>query len=1248
MSFNTALFRSLEKLRSELKQTGRYSQGRAPLVCSDDALYEITRLQPQRKEDFLCIKGLGKTFIDNYAEAFLVVIKKHGKQLPLHEMADSTKETWKKLENRLVNINRRNRLLFMPKLANKYAFDLLDKGVCEYNPFDIIFGSKCIRICNPISAEQAERDRYRKLTALIRETERVHRERGHYDLYIGYPFVQGRLIGENFDIRAPLALFPIKIDKEPTHISITLDKEKDIIYNDNLILAHFKFAGVKTQVPDTTIEEAVESSFIQEVLHFYESIKLNIDNRESAPSKFKQYMAKEFPAYANGILELKNNIILGNFPIFSNSIQKDFESILEEGKISGVLANFLLGVGEAGKEDFYSDSYAGDEILQNDEVQMKVTEHNLTYITDLNSSQENVITAIKKRDALVVEGPPGTGKSQTIASLISDFAGQGKSILMVSEKKAALDVVYSRLGELNPYAIMCDDTNNKQAFYSQISGLFGLCQYSVPTREEMKIIADEIDGHIKTLEEIAQKLYDIDDFGIEVYKLYRMNHCGGDWQSRSERYQKIEGCISEILFSKKYSELEECSKRFLKRSLLDALEVHQDFKKNASYFSNIKDNLIQNEIQTCHQEAVATLDVIERYNAKSFLGKLFSKKQSTAKVREFIEKYFSSYDNQFIRKLLREGFNTEYIKRYDEYFSSIPACETLSETEVAYGISVIGAGKVLEGEIAASEEVFSFIIDRFLQRFEAANREILHHIRDFKNIVDELSAAINKKKSLARQNIKCILQAQLSLDIVNSKRAGEIARKAESKRKMSIKKFLDNYRLEIFRGIKIWFMTPEVASEVLPLETELFDLVIFDEASQMYTERGVPSIYRGKKVVIAGDSKQLRPSSLGTGRMGNEIDDEHEAIEDAAIEEESLLDAAKYKYYPPVDLKYHYRSLYEELIAFSNHAFYKGKLYVSPNVKDGETPIEVHKVEGGVWANRSNIQEGRKVVELLKDFFDKRQNKESIGIITFNSSQRDLITDLIDEECAQNQEFASRIKYEYSRKKNGEDIGLFVKNIENVQGDERDVIIFSIGYAKNDKGKVVRQFGWLNQKGGENRLNVAITRAKRKVSVVTSITPAELVVEDSKNEGPRFLKKYLEYCFAVSEGDSEGVKQILRSFGDTGANKGLDFDSDFEEQVYNLLADKGFEVDTQIGIGGYSIDLAIKQNDNYILGIECDGKLYHSSKSARERDYHRQKYLESRGWHIHRIWSPNWWKNPMKEIDKIVQKVESLSIGESK
>ena len=279
----------------------------------------------------------------------------------------------------------------------------------------------------------------------------------------------------------------------------------------------------------------------------------------------------------------------------------------------------------------------------------------------------------------------------------------------------------------------------------------------------------------------------------------------------------------------------------------------------------------------------------------------------------------------------------------------------------------------------------------------------------------------------------------------------------------------------------------------------------------------------------------------------------------AALEEESLLDLAKVTY-KGVHLNYHYRSIYEELISFSNYAFYRAQLQVSPNTSiNGEPPIERIKV-AGKWLSRQNMVEAEKVVDLAAQLLKTRKNNETIGIITFNITQKDLIEDLLDRRAYSDNVFKSLYQAEVDRKEGDEDVSLFVKNIENVQGDERDIILFSIGYAPNENNRVSVNFGSLSQDGGENRLNVAISRAKKKIYVVTSIEPEELNVEGTKNEGPKLFKKYLQYVREVSNGNKKGAQDILNGLLDTtaaGPNE-IRHDSDFEAEVHRELTSLGY------------------------------------------------------------------------------------------
>lgn len=327
---------------------------------------------------------------------------------------------------------------------------------------------------------------------------------------------------------------------------------------------------------------------------------------------------------------------------------------------------------------------------------------------------------------------------------------------------------------------------------------------------------------------------------------------------------------------------------------------------------------------------------------------------------------------------------------------------------------------------------------------------------------------------------------------------------------MPIRKMMDLYGSYLLKLFPCWLLSPESVSTIFPLEKNMFDIILFDEASQVFIENTLPTIYRGKYIVVAGDSKQLRPTATFMKRyLGNDSEDELDLATQAALEVESLLDLATSRY-TSTNLTYHYRSKNEELINFSNHAFYDGKLQIAPNISKnvGNKPIERIKVNGK-WVGRRNQEEANAIVALLKKLIKNKRNKSSIGIITFNTEQEYAIEDAIDKECQKDSAFRDAYIREQNRKENGEDISIFIKNLENVQGDERDIIIFSIGYARNEYGKVVAHFGPLSVEGGENRLNVAITRAKEKIYVVTSIEPEELAVEGTKMQGLKYLKAIL-------------------------------------------------------------------------------------------------------------------------------------------
>lgn len=436
---------------------------------------------------------------------------------------------------------------------------------------------------------------------------------------------------------------------------------------------------------------------------------------------------------------------------------------------------------------------------------------------------------------------------------------------------------------------------------------------------------------------------------------------------------------------------------------------------------------------------------------------------------------------------------------------------------------------------------------------------------------------------------------------------------------------------EFIQRLKPCFMMSPLSVSSYLSDTDIkFDAVIFDEASQVLPEDAMCSIFRGKQVIIVGDSQQMPPSNLfsaGIDSLEDDYDDEEELTEPTAEDlGESILELSV-RVMDSISLRWHYRSRSESLIAFSNANFYYGNLQTFPGVvaMREDYGVEHVYVPDGIYVRRdkNNPVEAKKVVELVFEHI-KKHPERSLGVVAFGLRQRDTIENMINrrrvaltdpEEIAAANEFFSETK----------DEPFFVKNLETVQGDERDTIIFSMGYGRDAEGKFAQRFGPLNNKGGERRLNVAVTRAKINVKLVTSVHAGEVVVTDKSSEGTRLLKAYIDYAEnpARASGASPVGGSVLRSV---------------EDDVYEFLVSEGFEVERNVGASRYKIDLAIRRpgSDEYVVAIECDGKGYQRTKNTRDRDRLRRNVLVGMGWKVYRIWSAQWIADREEEKNRLV------------
>lgn len=489
---------------------------------------------------------------------------------------------------------------------------------------------------------------------------------------------------------------------------------------------------------------------------------------------------------------------------------------------------------------------------------------------------------------------------------------------------------------------------------------------------------------------------------------------------------------------------------------------------------------------------------------------------------------------------------------------------------------------------------------------------------------DRVYFEINKAKIKAELSSK-----RPSLDYVAQGSAvATLLREGEKKRKRKEIRQLFAETGDLVLALKPCFlMSPLSVSTFLSPEIK-FDVVIFDEASQIFPQDAVGAIYRGKQLIVVGDSKQMPPSNFFNVEM-SDANEEEESIADY----ESILDLCSTSF-AQRRLAWHYRSRYEPLISFSNANFYHNGLVTFPSSKTNKKRIGVDfEFVNGVFdrVSKTNRIEAERIVDLVFEHINTYPER-SLGVVAFSISQQNLIERLIYRRRKQHPEHEEF--FVSSRPE-----PFFVKNLETVQGDERDTIIFSVAYAKDADGRLLYNFGPLNREGGERRLNVAVTRAKINIQLVASIHHFDIDTNRTKSLGAKLLRDYLGYAENGTIGLTSDPGEVSNAFEMS--------QTDFENEVAEFLREHHFEVDTNVGSSADKVDLAIKNpnSSDYILAIECDGQTYRSSKTARDRDRLRQEVLERMGWTFYRLWSTDWFRDKETEKQRLLKAAISAAKG---
>jgi very-short-patch-repair endonuclease len=1229
-----------------------------------------------------------------------------------------------KLRDRLLNVSSRNRSIRLNRLDKKSAFDL-----SSLNEFDPKLVNELIEHCLTQDAdipllpkkdhdnEEAWDKLSENLTHLFRNVTELYKEKGIRDLYIGFPFISGQPSGAETIIQAPVFLIPVQLEKTFPKKGMPIwtikpSSDQKVFFNKTLFYALAKLCNLTVNQAIFDEEVPTELYGNQNFVEWTHALLQNYGviskiHEEALDQEFDRVqefaVSNETSEPFRGGLKICQNAVLGHFPQSNSSIQKDYEAFLNMSQedIEGISC-FLSEENIAEDQEYDETSIAGAFDFSENESEVhgetidSRDEKDNFFLLASDSSQDKIILELSKpsTDGLVVWGPPGTGKSQTIVNVIADCIAKGKTVLLVSQKRAALDVVYERLASRQMHsvaAVVHDSKEDRKDLYKKISSI---CAQNEAGHAQPVDPTPEITAISNTLKEVGAAYNDL-TFGrksgflmqeLAAYKGPYIESLSPIWlQAKIEAVEQVAQTLSSFqqlprpAMSKRISDVR---KDF---GLLDpsvrqtAFDTLRKLKTDPEILRAVEVAIIQSSVASSiavglEEFKSATETLRSSLGFKKFLTSSYwraSKIVKTELKRSInVRKTFTTQ----LRKALEPFFSAALTKEIDLVINLDLSLEALSE---AFPICTdyFDTFKALDNfrlklppdVIALESNLLSLAeTDRLLnwgRTFKCSVFDVW--TKDLERRHPVLSAIKSGQIDTLRSRLKVLLdqksdysvfllqrRLKLSLGTEPGKQFSRaISSEVDKKRNVSSvrklnEKFVDEAHFKSM--LPVWLVSPETVSDVFPLKKGMFDVVIFDEASQCTVENGLPAIFRGKQIIIAGDEKQLPPSKM----FETSIEEETDENAFASIEPSLLTLAKKTLRYKAMMLEWHYRSKHQELVTFSNEVFYGGRMKIAPNVvpfvKGNKPAIEWHSVNG-FWTDRTNPQEADQVLHLIESHLSKA-DAPSVGVITFNVNQKNLILDLIDTRTQTDADFGAMME---ANRKLPLDEQLFVKNIENVQGDERDVIIFSVAYAPAHPGARVQQhFGLLNKPGGENRLNVAVTRAISQIQIVSSINPeTDLNTSTSAHAGPKIFHKYLCFAKAVAEENFDRLDSILAELNpnlSTRPETGhLQFDSPFEEDVYNELTLYGYEVHSQVGQSGFRIDLAVvdpKDPSRYLLGIECDGAMYHSSVSVRERDVFRQRFLESRGWKIHRIWSPSWRENRRRELQKIRILVEELNV----
>jgi very-short-patch-repair endonuclease len=1239
------------------------------------------------------------------------------KQAARSRHVERASKTW---TGQLVDLTGRNNLLYYRDLK-------VGSLPLDHCPVELIFKAlqgRPVLLSSLFEEEEGLSDAVKRARAVRNKANAHYEERGLATLYLAVGMATWSGQKSSATPAAPVLLVPLRLApkgaaQEEFELTVTGELEVNPTFL-QMLKAEFEIA--------CDPGELLATAGIEGIIDTSEELDITFDwlRKKCAP----------VPGF-----EVSNRFVVGNFSYAKLPMVRDLEGAME------AMAEHDLIAALAGDPD-------AQEELRQQGVSEQIPDPDHTspadefLVLDADSSQNYAINAVLAGQSLIIKGPPGTGKSQTITNLISTLVARGKRVLFVAEKRAAIDAVLRRIEGVGLGDLVLDlhggVASRRETAQALARALNRNAQLTKPALEgvhrKLEQRRSQLSSHVTALH--AQRSpWDVSFYEVLCRLMALPPEASSEIRFRGQGLERLSGPVVEKahedlnayigLGGPGLARSESPWAQATVVSSEEAVALQSRVENLRSDFERLLDRLRQAASETGLQESESFSgwtemlqlwgegeEVLQVYRPALFeldLSTVVADCEPLAhSAASRVSAAITSSEYRQAKKELRAQLVEGAKPRPAEIRSTAAAALALNERwhglrsdpastprpchdrkglQDAFDVFRANLG-ALEERIGArplddSTIEVQILLDSLLNDIgtlgklpelhrlktalqgaglepvlrELAPRDLdgpravqildfawLTSLREHLQLTDQRigtfdgtvhTSAVEDFRLADREHIETTAQrvrrrcAEFAVVAQDEDKQGEalIRSEASKKRKHLPIRQLFSAAPEVMTSLKpCWMMSPLLVSQVLPSDRPYFDVVVFDEASQVRPAEAIPAILRGRQLVVAGDERQLPPTDFFSGsNLETEEEEDHEAALKIDSSFESILEAMD----PFVRfrmLQWHYRSRDERLIAFSNAHLYDRSLTTFPGIA-GPDCIR-HKLVDFDPTRATNTAssdpEVEKVVESILEHAETHPEM-SLGVIAMGATHALRIEESLRSAIPADRDDLEEF-FDEDR-----DEPFFVKNLERVQGDERDAIILSVGYGKNADGRLLYRFGPLNIEGGERRLNVAVTRAKERMTLVSSFSHLDMDPGRSSARGVELLRAYLEYC------STNGAKLGESTSGRPPLNP-------FEIDVRDRLTRAGLALEPQFGSSGYRIDFAVKhpeQPGRMVLAVECDGASYHSSPTARDRDRLRQEQLERLGWTFHRIWSQDWFEDWERETKRVEEAYEKALTSEN-